>query len=414
MIPSSAHSDPIQDIIERGAPANISRRHLANRLFKYFCIFITSFAIIALTTLIVSILIRGASSLSWNFLTGETSSYAESASVKVSLWGSIWVCVICALIALPIGVATAVYLEEFSRKNRLTNFIRINISNLAGVPSIVYGLLGLTLFVRMFGLAGSPADPALEFGGSTYAIFYDEIGEPIRIPVEHRQDTPVLADGMEGFYEQSRELPDGTLEFTGEWLPVKISVASNALSDDPTVGTFSSAIAQAPPDHFEVVKPWYYIQFPFGQSVLAGGLTLMMVVLPVVIIASQEALRAVPPSLRDGSLAMGASTWQTTWKITLPAATPTIMTGSILAMSRAIGEAAPILVLGVALMITEVPSNLMDLFTVLPLQIYNWTSRPQPEFRDLAAGGIIVLLGVLLVFNTIAVIIRQKMQQDLQ
>ena len=128
----------------------------------------------------------------------------------------------------------------------------------------------------------------------------------------------------------------------------------------------------------------------------------------------QEALRAVPPSLRDGSLAMGASTWQTTWKITLPAATPTIMTGSILAMSRAIGEAAPILVLGVALMITEVPSNLMDLFTVLPLQIYNWTSRPQPEFRDLAAGGIIVLLGVLLVFNTIAVIIRQKMQQDLQ
>ena len=141
---------------------------------------------------------------------------------------------------------------------------------------------------------------------------------------------------------------------------------------------------------------------------------LMLVVLPIVIISSQEALRAVPMSLRSGSLAMGATRWQTTAKVTLPAAIPMIMTGSILAMSRAIGEAAPILVLGVALFITDVPSTLMDEFTVLPMQIYNWTNRWQEDFRSLAASGIIVLLVTLLAFNAIAVLIRQKLQRPLQ
>ena len=140
----------------------------------------------------------------------------------------------------------------------------------------------------------------------------------------------------------------------------------------------------------------------------------MLVVLPIVIISSQEALRAIPGSLRSGSLAMGATRWQTTYRVTLPAAIPMIMTGSILAMSRAIGEAAPILVLGVALFITDVPANLMDNFTVLPMQIYNWTNRWQEDFRELAASGIIVLLGALLAFNAIAVLIRQKLQRPLQ
>ena len=158
------------------------------------------------------------------------------------------------------------------------------------------------------------------------------------------------------------------------------------------------------------MRPWYYLQFRFGQSVLAGGLTLMLVVLPIVIISSQEALRAIPNSLRAGSLAMGATRWQTTYRVTLPAAIPMIMTGSILAMSRAIGEAAPILVLGVALFITDVPSNLMDNFTVLPMQIYHWTNSWQEDFRTLAASGIIVLLGALLAFNAIAVLIRQKLR----
>ena len=410
---SADRANPIRELIDRGEARSVSRRHILDHTFRYFCIVITSLAVIALGVLLTSIILRGFSSISWEFLTGATSSYAESASVKVSLWGSIWVCVICALIALPIGVATAIYLEEFAAKNRVTNFIRINISNLAGVPSIVYGLLGLTLFVRMFGLAGSPAEPAFELGGTTYAIYYDETGEPIRVPARNSQTPPTLATGIEGYYEQAIEKPDGSLEFTGEWLPVTIDIAPADSTDTPTIGTISAMAAGEPPDHFEIVKPWYYVQFPFGQSVLAGGLTLMLVILPVVIIASQEALRAVPPSLRTGSLAVGATKWQTVRRITLPAATPTIMTGAILAMSRAIGEAAPILVLGVALMITEVPQNLMDLFTVLPLQIYNWTSRPQAEYRELAAGGIIVLLMALLIFNTVAVLIRHKMQKKL-
>ena len=158
---------------------------------------------------------------------------------------------------------------------------------------------------------------------------------------------------------------------------------------------------------------WWSVSLPFGSSVLAGGLTLMLVILPVVIISSQEALRAVPSSLRQGALALGSTRWQMVREMTLPAAIPGIMTGAILAMSRAIGEAAPLLVLGGFLLVFAVPENLMSDFTVLPLQIYNWAGRPQTSFHALAAGAIIVQLVVLLVFNGIAVFIRQKLQKNL-
>jgi phosphate transport system permease protein len=220
-----------------------------------------------------------------------------------------------------------VYLEEFAPRNRLTRFIQLNISNLAGVPSIVYGIIGLTAFTYMFGLFGTPTDPAFEFGS---------------------------------------------------------------------------------PDSF------WYIRLPFGGCVLTGGLTLMIVVLPIVIIASQEALRAVPDSLREGALAAGATRWQMVWCMTLPAALPGIMTGIILSMSRAIGEAAPLLVVGGFLFVTFTPRNLMDDFAAMPLQIYNWASRPQAEFYRVAASGIIVLLAVLLTFNALAVVIRQRFQKPLQ
>ncbi len=232
---------------------------------------------------------------------------------------------VCALLALPIGVGTAIYLEEFAKRSKLNAFIKVNISNLAGVPSIVYGILGLTAFARLFGV-GDPNDPIV-------------IGSP---------------------------------------------------------------------------ETFFYVSLPFGSGVLAGGLTLMLVVLPIVIVSSQEALRSVPRSLRAGSLALGATEWQTVRTITLPASIPMIMTGSILAMSRAIGEAAPMLVLGVPLFIRETPTNLMSSFTVLPLQIFDWTGRPQQEFHDIAAAAIIVLLAVLLSFNAIAVFIRQKLQRSLQ
>ena len=178
-------------------------------------------------------------------------------------------------------------------------------------------------------------------------------------------------------------------------------------------GVIPASEAGLPVD-YEIDKPWYYVQFPFGQTVLAGGLTLMLVVLPIVIISSQEAIRSVPGSLRSGSYAMGATKLQTVTRVTLPASIPMIMTGAILAMSRAIGEAAPILVLGVALFITDVPQTLMDPFTVLPMQIYNWSARFQPEFRALAASGIIILLFVLLAFNAVAVTIRQKFSRPQQ
>jgi len=263
-----------------------------------------------------------------DFFTEYASRFPSKAGIRAPLWGSVWVCAICGLVALPTGVATAIYLEEFATKNRFTNFIRLNISNLSGVPSIVYGIIGLTAFARLFSIFGTSRDtPGFEFGSP---------------------------------------------------------------------------------------ESWYYFRLPFGSGVLAGGLTLMLVVLPIVIISSQEAIRAVPNSLRQGALAMGSTRWQMVWRMTLPASIPTIMTGAILAMSRAIGEAAPLLVLGVPLFMRRTPENLMSEFTVLPLQIYRWAADPREDFRDLAASGIIVLLVVLLSFNAIAIFIRQKLQKPLQ
>ncbi len=399
-------------LVDRGEPRSQSRRRAFDRGFLVTCLAITAIAVLALGVLLGSILIEGLPGLRWSFFTEYASRDASKAGIRAPLWGSIWVASICAIVALPIGIATAVWLEEFAPKNRITAFIRLNISNLAGVPSIVYGILGLTLFVRMFGLFGPIQAPELEIGGRLYAIYYDTMQEPIRVPAEERGVAPVLKTGDVGFVQEIEEGADGELIFTDRWTPVTLTIVPEDEDAPEGYGIIEAWQAEEPAD-FETERPWYYIQFPLGQSVLAGGLTLMLVVLPIVIISSQEALRAVPGSLRTGSLAMGATKWQTTRKVTLPAAVPMIMTGSILAMSRAIGEAAPILVLGVALFITDTPSSLMDSFTVLPMQIYNWTSRWQEDFRALAATGIIVLLMVLLAFNAVAVLIRQKLQRPL-
>lgn len=410
---SAANRTDLGTLVELGTPRRQERRRFLDRGFLLVCISVTTIAVLALVVLLTSVLIEGIPGLSWDFIDRYTSRNASEAGIKAPLWGSIWVAAICAAIALPIGIATAVYLEEFAPKNRIIGFVRLNISNLAGVPSIVYGILGLTIFVRMLGLFGPALDPAVEIGGDIYAIYYDASGEAIRYPMEDRSEVPSLKTGDVGFVEEIEEGVDGELIFTNVWVPVTLTIVPDDADAPSAVGAMYAMDVSEPAD-VEVVRPWYYLQFPFGQSVLAGGMTLMLVVLPIVIISSQEALRAVPGSLRSGSLAMGATRWQTTSRVTLPAAIPMIMTGAILAMSRAIGEAAPILVLGVALFITDVPSNLMDNFTVLPMQIYNWTNRWQEDFRALAASGIIVLLGTLLVFNAVAVIIRQKLQRPLQ
>lgn len=266
-----------------------------------------------------------------HFATSPPSRRPAKAGIGPALAGTIWICTVCGLAALPLGVGTAIFLEEFKPKRRvartLHSFIQLNISNLAGVPSIVYGIIGLTAFVQMFGLVGNLNAPTF------------------------------------------------------------------------TLGTRES---------------WYYIQLPFGRGVLAGGLTLMLVILPIVIISAQEALRAVPGSLREGSLALGATRLQMIRRMTLPAAIPGIMTGAILAMSRAIGEAAPVLIICGIVFIRFTPQNVMDEFTALPLQIFDWAGRPQEAFHAVAASGIIILLLALLTFNAVAIVIRQKFQRPLQ
>ncbi len=302
-------------------------RLLTNRAFLTVCLFTTSLAMLVLAGLLISIFWQGFGTLSWKFITNFASRKPAEAGILAPLLGSVWVCAICGLVALPLGVGTAIFLEEFAKRSRFTRIVQTNIMNLAGVPSIVYGILGLTAFARLFGAFGNNTEDALVFGDEESLLFF---------------------------------------------------------------------------------------RLPFGSSVLAGGLTLMLVILPVVIISTQEALRAVPSSLRAGAFALGATRWQTVWGITLPAAIPGIMTGAILSMSRAIGESAPILVLGGLLLVFNTPKNLMSDFAILPLQIYNWAGRPQEAFHALAASAIIVQLVVLLLFNGLAVLIRQRLQKPLQ
>jgi phosphate transport system permease protein len=275
-------------------------RLVRNRIFKAIFLLATLFGLFILGVLLYRIFTQGSSYLSFDFLQNLPSRKPERAGIKTTLIGTIWLIGVTAPVSLLIGVGTALYLEEYAKKNRFTDFIQVNISNLAGVPSIVFGLLGLTLFVRAMAL---------------------------------------------------------------------------------------------------------------GTSVLAAGLTMSLLVLPVIIVASQEAIRSVPQELREASYGMGATKWQTIVRVVLPAAIPGILTGGILALSRAIGETAPLVVLGLPLFIAFLPKTVFDTFTVLPMQIYNWTSRPQEEFHALAAAGIIVLLVMLIIMNSIAVYIRNKFQK---
>ncbi|MGI9472176.1 MAG: PstA family ABC transporter permease, partial [Rubripirellula sp.] len=292
--------------------------------------------------------------------------------------------------------------------------------NLAGVPSVVYGILGLTAFVSMFSLFSDEKKagaPALEVGATYYDQFTNLASDPFLsmgmddvaeryflIPVESRDAAPSTpTTGMTAFENREEGL-------------VSVEVIAVDPVDEPATDAeeLSRAIDSTSIPGRISEKRWYYFQLPFGRGVLAGAMTLMLVILPVIIISSQEALRAVPSSLRAGAAGLGATPWQVVWNVTLPAAVPGIMTGSILAMSRAIGETAPILIIAGIVYIRTTPQHLMDSYTVMPLQIYNWTSRPQQEFHSIAAGGIIILLVILLTFNAVAVLIRHRMQNKLQ
>lgn len=305
-----------------GNPIGIGRRKAVNLIFVSTCTVVAALAVAILAILLVAIARSGMEHLDWSFLTSRSHFRPEQAGIRDGILGSLWVCVICGVTGLPLGIAAAVYLHEFAPRTRMTRFIQLNIANLAGVPSVVYGLIGLSAFAYFGGLLG---DQRFRIGIPGTILLFD---------------------------------------------------------------------------------------VPFGRTVLTGGLTLMLVVLPVVIIATQEALRAVPDSLRHGSLALGATRWQMVRRMTLPCAMPGIMTGAILAMSRAIGETAPILVAG-AVLETSAPTSLASKYTAMPVQIYHWTGHTNAEFHEVAAAGIIVLLAVLLSLNAVAILIRARFSKPL-
>ena len=274
------------------------RKH-TDLIFELVSLSTLVIALAALAALVFDIVSDGASRLSFRFLANIASRNAEDAGVYHALMGSIWVITLTAALALPIGVAAAIFLEEYGSRSRAARFIELNISNLAAVPSIIYGLLGLGLFVRLMGM---------------------------------------------------------------------------------------------------------------GQSVMAGAATLALLALPVVIMSTREALRTVPSSIREGSYALGATKWQTIWHQVLPMALPGVLTGLILALSRAIGETAPLITIGALTYIPFAPDGIWSKFTVLPIQVFNWVSRPQPEFKANAAAGILVLMVLLLSMNAIAIVVRDRQQ----
>ena len=275
-------------------------RNFAEKATRAICILALLLPLLLLAVLFVKVMIDASGRLSWDFLTSYPSRRAAQAGILPALVGSAYLMGLTALFAIPVGVGAALYLEEYARPGRLTTIIELNISTLAGVPSIIYGLLGLEIFVRVVGL---------------------------------------------------------------------------------------------------------------GRSVISGALTLALLLLPMVIMASREALRTVPRSLREASFALGGGPWKTLWHVVLPMSTPGILTGVILSLARAIGETAPLITMGALTYVAFVPTHVTDPFTALPIQVFNWISRPQTAFHVNAAAGIVVLLALLLTFNGVAIWLRARLQR---
>lgn len=280
----------------------LSGRLTTNKVNKWAFFACTMVGLLVLAALLIDTLIKGAGHLTPSFFTNFSSSTPSMAGIKGAFIGTIWLMVTIIPITITLGVGTAIYLEEYAKENALTNFIKVSISNLAGVPSVVFGLLGLTIFVRGMGI--------------------DSIA--------------------------------------------------------------------------------------LGNSVLAAALTMSLLILPVIIVASQEAIRSVPSSVKEASYGLGANKWQTIRRVVLPAAIPGILTGFILALSRALGETAPLILIGIPTILLQLPSTIFDQFQALPMSIYSWTKLPQEEFQNVASAGIIVLLVILLLMNAIAIFLRNK------
>ena len=283
------------------SPTLFLERLFGDVALQSVAIIVVVLALTALGALLYDVFSDGWSRLNWQFLTSFPSRRPAEAGIYPALIGTLYLVGLTTILAMPIGVAAAIYLEEYGKGNRLARIIEINIANLAGVPSIIYGLLGLGLFVRTLG---------------------------------------------------------------------------------------------------------------FGRSVMGGAGTMALLVLPIVILSTREALRTVPKSMREGSYALGATKWQTIWHQVLPSAMPGVFTGLILSLSRAIGETAPLITIGALTYVPFAPDGIWSPFTVLPIQIFNWLSRPQAAFAENAAAGIIVLLAMLLTMNSVAIILRDRYQRN--
>jgi phosphate transport system permease protein len=282
---------------------NAQTNRIKDKIFRVIGISATWVGIIVLAIFMGFILYMGLDRLSFDFLTSLPSRFAEKSGIYTAWIGSLWIMVLTTLISFPVGVGAGIYLEEYAKNSRLNTILEVNIANLAGVPSVIYGLLGLGLFVRL----------------------------------AH-----------------------------------------------------------------------------FGNSILAGAMTLALLILPIIIVSTREAIRSVPNSLREASQGLGATKWQTIWYQILPASFGGILTGVILAISRAVGETAPLIVVGALAYVPFIPKGPLDEFTVLPIQIFNWVSRPQHEFVVNAAAAIIVLLCITLLMNGIAVYLRHRWQQKMK
>ncbi|MFM9165689.1 MAG: phosphate ABC transporter permease PstA [Candidatus Limnocylindrus sp.] len=280
------------------------RRKVANALFGLLAFLAIFASLITLVALLIDVVARGGSSVDLQFFCSAPSRIPAKAGFLAALVGSLWVTTLVAVMTFPIGVAAAIYLEEYAGRGRWSRLLRINISNLAGVPSIVYGIFGLALFVRLLGL---------------------------------------------------------------------------------------------------------------GRTVFAAALTLSLLILPVVIISSMEAIRAVPPSQREAAYALGATRWQMVRRALLPAAAPGILTGIVLAVGRAVGETAPLILIGAVTFVTFVPVNpFEDKYTVLPIQIFNWAGRPQAAFQEISAAAILVLLVLMFLLNLVAIVLRARLSRTIQ
>lgn len=280
-----------------------NKNRMVDMLFKAFAIFCTSVGIILLAIFIFNIAKQGIAHIDWDFVSKFSSRRASKAGILAGWTGTVWIFVLTALISLPMGIAAGIYLEEYNKKGRLSTILEVNIANLAGVPSVIYGLLGMAVFVYFFG---------------------------------------------------------------------------------------------------------------FGQSLLAGAFTLALMILPIIVVATREALKAVPSTIREAAYGMGASKWQTIWTQVLPASVGGIMTGAILALSRIVGETAPLILVGAAAAIRFTPKTPLDEFTVLPMQIYDWSTRPQEAFQDNAAAAIVILLLITFALNGFAIFFRNKWQKKVK